>query len=287
MFRPRLIFNPLQFSLRRHLSMPVPSPPRPSASLILLSHTNRILLLQRSAQLSFASAHVFPGGLLSASDNNSARLCALRETFEETGLLLTTSPPPPGTPLAEIQQAVHAGTVDFKGWVESWGGALLGDEELRAFTTWVTPAQMKKRYEAQMFLARLPEWVEEDVVVGDGGKEVVGRPRWMHPDEVLREVAEGKVVLYPPQLYLVSRLERCLREGGEERLLKWAQEMGGRICEPRREAVTKEGWWVMGLGPRGDRDVVVLLEVPKIKGVEPRALEVVERGRMRERLEKL
>lgn len=94
-----------------------PMTPIPSASLIILcpisNNTTKksteyaTLMVQRKATGSFRSATVFPGGLLDQADvfainqkmikaNNdekdeyleSLRLCALRETFEETGLLL-------------------------------------------------------------------------------------------------------------------------------------------------------------------------------------------------------
>ncbi|KAA8913403.1 hypothetical protein FN846DRAFT_772171 [Sphaerosporella brunnea] len=287
------IFNPLQFALRRHLSMtpnPAPAPIRPSASLLLLSPTNRLLLLKRNTHLSFASAHVFPGGVVQPSDGGSARLCALRETFEETGILLTSSAPPASAgPLAEIQRRVHSGELDFGAWVDAWGGQLLPDSELTPFTTWITPAGAggKKRYSSQLFLARLPPWVDESAVVpGDGGREVVGAPRWMLPAEALRLATEGAVTLFPPQFYLLWQVERHLRIGGEQALVDWARAMGEKVFEPRKEGVTEEGWWVMGLGPRGDAEVVVVMEVLG-KGLEPRAVEVMERTAMKERLAKL
>lgn len=45
---------------------PAPPEPRPSASIILLSPTNQVLLLHRvKTSSAFPSAHVFPGGNLS------------------------------------------------------------------------------------------------------------------------------------------------------------------------------------------------------------------------------
>ncbi|KAF8540472.1 hypothetical protein BDD12DRAFT_920736 [Trichophaea hybrida] len=265
--------------------MPPPSTIRPSASLLILSPSNRLLLLQRTAHLSFALAHVFPGGVLSPSDNSNHRVCALRETFEETGLLLTTTPPPPSSPpLSEIQNSVHSGTLDFQTWINSWGGELLPSHEIRAFTTWITPPRMKRRYEAQMFIITLPGWISEDaVVVGDGGKEVVGA-KWVKPKRAMEMVESGEIVLFPPQMYLVNQLAECLGEGEEEgrrRLWERVEEIGGYVCEPRREAVLDDGTWVMGLGKRGDRSVQVLLEVPKAGTGEPRAVAVVKRVKER------
>lgn len=80
--------------------------PRPSSSVLLLSATNEVLLLHRvKTSTSFASAYVFPGGNLDAfhdgkipaadsperhRDGAVYRLGAIRETFEETGILLAT-----------------------------------------------------------------------------------------------------------------------------------------------------------------------------------------------------
>lgn len=72
-------------------------------SVILISPTNEILLLHRvKTSTSFASAHVFPGGNLSIQDgpcpppedharhedSPSYRRAAIRELFEESGILL-------------------------------------------------------------------------------------------------------------------------------------------------------------------------------------------------------
>jgi 8-oxo-dGTP pyrophosphatase MutT (NUDIX family) len=263
-------------------SKPAAVPARPSASLIIVSPRNRILLLQRTANLSFALAHVFPGGVLSSSDNGNARVCALRETFEETGLLLTTTAPPPSVSLAEAQVAVHSGQLDFQSWIKSWGGQLLPPFEVRPFTTWITPPNLKRRYESQMFITTLPGWIsEDDVVAGDGGKEVVGA-KWIAPREAMRMARDKEIVLFPPQMYLVNHVAECLTEGGkdEERQALWerVREVGSYICEPRREGVTEDGAWVMGLGKRGDNSVNVLLEMPKGQVGEPRAVGVVKKG---------
>ena len=79
-------------------------PPRPSSSVLLISPSNEVLLLHRvSHSSSFAAAHVFPGGHLDAyhgehlppppdprrhEDGDAYRIAAIRETFEESGILL-------------------------------------------------------------------------------------------------------------------------------------------------------------------------------------------------------
>lgn len=84
-----------------------PMTPIPSATLVVLSPLSctrgayKTLLVQRSSRIgsSFRDAVVFPGGALDAADSaacgargeEALRLCALRETFEEVGLLLVPS----------------------------------------------------------------------------------------------------------------------------------------------------------------------------------------------------
>jgi 8-oxo-dGTP pyrophosphatase MutT (NUDIX family) len=73
------------------------------SSVLLISSKNELLLLHRvKTSSSFASAHVFPGGNLSAQDgpcpppedlarhedSPSYRRAAIRELFEESGILL-------------------------------------------------------------------------------------------------------------------------------------------------------------------------------------------------------
>jgi len=260
-----------------------PSAPRPSASLLLLSPSQRLLILQRPAHHAFGSAYVFPGGVMAAADGRSARLCAIRETFEETGVLLTTRAPPPRACPASAQRAVHAGSLDFAGWVAAWGGEF--PAEMLDATTWITPPAMAKRYESRMFLARLPAWIDEcAAVAGDGGVEAVGAPRWIAPRDALAAARAGDLAFFPPQLYLLSEIARVLARGrGWEGLREWAEWKGAYYCEPVAEAVLRNGNHAIGLGPRGDRDVVVMLE-PGKKGTEPRAVGVVARKEMEELL---
>jgi 8-oxo-dGTP pyrophosphatase MutT (NUDIX family) len=80
------------------------SPPADHRSIVLISPINQVLLLHRvETSSSFPSAHVFPGGNVSAPhdgrvpdpehpgrhvDSDVYRMAAIRETFEESGILL-------------------------------------------------------------------------------------------------------------------------------------------------------------------------------------------------------
>ena len=129
------------YSLRQH-SLTCRCP-----SILLISPSNQILLLHRvRTSSSFPSAHVFPGGNLSASqdgdipppedpkrhiDGPEYRLGAIRECFEESGILLATKNDGSGT-ILEVPEHVrekgrkdiHSGKVRFGDWVKSQGGVV-------------------------------------------------------------------------------------------------------------------------------------------------------------------
>lgn len=121
------------------------APLRPSASILLVSPTNQVLLLHRvQTSSSFPSAHVFPGGNLSTfhdgsvppvdkpeahCDSNAYRLAAVRETFEESSILLARTSS--GNAFLHVphelreagRKEVHANKVRFAEWLRSVGGA--------------------------------------------------------------------------------------------------------------------------------------------------------------------
>jgi 8-oxo-dGTP pyrophosphatase MutT (NUDIX family) len=117
------------------------SEPRPSSSVLLLSPQNQVLLLHRvQTSTSFASAHVFPGGNLDVfhdgvipavgsperhQDGLAYRLGAIRETFEETGILLAKKDGElVNLSSEERDQArvkIHGNQVNFQEWVASLG----------------------------------------------------------------------------------------------------------------------------------------------------------------------
>lgn len=116
-----------------------------TASIMVLSPTNQLLLLHRvQTSTSFPSAHVFPGGNLSKfhegnipepddparhRDGHAYRLGAIRETFEEAGILLA-KPKNGGDRLLELPEAqvedarktIHGNKVRFTDWVDQVGG---------------------------------------------------------------------------------------------------------------------------------------------------------------------
>ncbi|KAI7776384.1 hypothetical protein LA080_005416 [Diaporthe eres] len=220
---------------------------RPSSSIILLSPTNQVLLLHRvQTSSSFPSAHVFPGGNLSSfhepppppadspdrhRDSPAYRLAAVRETFEESGILIAKRSPAddnllvvPEAEREEARRAVHGDRVRFTEWAEQTLGAALCVDDLVPFTRWVTPPNMPKRFTTQMYIYFMPLAespplrtpsagggggpvdVDVDVVqtpTPDGGVEHTAAT-FADASEWLRRQRRGEIVLFPPQCYLLS-----------------------------------------------------------------------------------
>ncbi|KAG9199119.1 hypothetical protein G6514_009037 [Epicoccum nigrum] len=235
--------------------MKEPPVPRPSSSVLLISPTNQVLLLHRVKKASsFASAHVFPGGALSKThdgaipdvneparhqDGPAYRLAAIRETFEECGILLAKSKTT-GKLFTDIsdeereegRRAVHSGTTKFTDLLVKWG-ALPDTESLIPFTRWITPPNVPKRFSTQMYLYFLPlnstsptkkaapagtppgsGVEEEDELVipnptHDGGIEHTAA-RFLPPNKWIDLARQNRIILFPPQFFLTLMLSPYL-----------------------------------------------------------------------------
>jgi len=172
-----------------------------------------VYLVKRSRMVDFmAGAHVFPGGRLD-KDDSSASACALlsadtaalqerlgepipamhaaglfvaaiRETFEEAGLLLGRLAA--GWGADDARRAV-AGGAQFSTLMEHIDAAALVP-----WLRWVTPEISPRRFDARFFLARAPEGQEPKV---DGREATEGL--WIRPHDALRCWDEGAMQLAP------------------------------------------------------------------------------------------
>lgn len=138
-------------------------------------------MVQRPGGADFApNAYVFPGGTVHQDDRafpDALRAAALRELFEETGILLAGD-------------AGVSGVERVRRFVE--GGAAFGDAVSKAELTldfdalvllarWVTPALLRRRFDARFYLAWMPEGQEVRPQEG----EVVAW-RWVSPRQALQ-----------------------------------------------------------------------------------------------------
>ncbi|MCG5243955.1 NUDIX hydrolase [Azospirillum doebereinerae] len=199
----------------------LPVEPRPAASLVLLrdgAEGLELFMIERHGGLRFApGATVFPGGRLEGEDHAPGwrrfwpdgaapadlpqRVAALREAFEECGLLLTDDPPDAAR-LESLRRAMAAGRI----FAEALDEAALVPAPARAvpFSRWVTPDTLPRRFDTLFLLARLPPG---QTPVMDGGEAVAGR--WTTPRRILADADAGTCRLVFVTRMILLRLAGC------------------------------------------------------------------------------
>jgi 8-oxo-dGTP pyrophosphatase MutT (NUDIX family) len=154
----------------------------------------------------------------------------LRELFEETGILLAR-----GARSAEVERvrALVDGGASF-GDAVSQAGLNLDFDALVLFARWVTPALLRRRFDARFYLARMPD----DQYVRPQEGEIVAW-RWVSPP----------VALQTSELNLVyatrAVLESVADASSAEELFERASALGEvPVVEPRL-VQTADGWEVV------------------------------------------
>jgi len=215
---------------------PEPVVPRPSATVVLVRGGEpwELVLVHRPGGADFApGAYVFPGGAVHDEDRrwpDQIAAAAVRELFEETGILLAR-----GARDAEcdsVRSAV-AGGGSFADALRAV--ALRPDfEALVMFARWITPAQLRRRFDARFYLARLPEGQTVHPQEGE-----VTDWLWVSPGDALER----------PDITLVyatrAVLESLAVHEHADSLFAWAEAMDEvPVVEPR-VVETSEGWKIV------------------------------------------
>jgi 8-oxo-dGTP pyrophosphatase MutT (NUDIX family) len=136
-----------------------PVTPRPAATVLLVRDANpwELLLIHRPGGADFApGAYVFPGGTVHEDDRawgDEIRGAAVREVFEEVGILLARGAT--DAHCVRVREMIEAGSSFGRALSEL--GLAPAFDELIMFARWVTPAQLRRRYDTRFFLARTPE----------------------------------------------------------------------------------------------------------------------------------
>ena len=199
-----------------------PVPALLSATVMLVRDTPRfeVLMVRRHHEIEFASgALVFPGGKVEPADAEAAwadyvvapeglfdneralRICAIREAFEESGILLAHDPAAPELTLechaADHRAAVSRGELGFRKLIGQLG-LKLDLNALKLFAHWITPAAMKKRFDTRFYLMAAPA---DQAATCDGCETVDAE--WIAPAEALRLREAGqRTIVFPTRLNL-------------------------------------------------------------------------------------
>jgi len=196
-------------------------PIRPAATVLLLRDAPRfeVLMVERHHQIDFAAgALVFPGGKTHAGDHDPAwadhavgwesvgadgaplRIAAIREAYEEAGVLLArdaTGRIYAGEAAIDVRAAVAEDRAAFLDVVRELG-LKLDLAALTIFARWITPPLMAKRFDTWFYLAHAPQ---AQLVVCDGREAVDAE--WIAPGEALDLAASGRrKVIFPTRMNL-------------------------------------------------------------------------------------
>ncbi len=195
---------------------------RPAATILLLRDGPKgleVFMVVRHHAIDFASgALVFPGGRVEDSDQVLAdrlggtafQLAAIRETFEECGVLLARAQGSADIIDAaallrvenEHRAALNAGSVEFGTILDAHALAPATDL-LVHYAHWITPANQPKRYDTHFFLAEAPA---AHVAVHDGHESVDSI--WISPRDALTGTEEGRYKLVFATQMNLAKLSR-------------------------------------------------------------------------------
>lgn len=206
-----------------------PAPPRPAATVVLLREGVtgvEVLLMRRHSRSGFVpGAWVFPGGRVDAADSapplyqrirglpsrpapeSAFWTAALRELFEETGVLMARAANGEWARDATSQRAV-----------EALRGALMDDEvtmmdvldeldltldasEMVHIGHWVTPVVEARRYDTHFFVTVLPP----DRIAAPDAREM-SEAAWIAPQTALDRFERGELPMVFPTVRTLETL---------------------------------------------------------------------------------
>lgn len=189
-------------------------PPIPAATLVLMRPAPdgppELLMMERPGHMAFAAgALVFPGGRIepqdhgvaAAPDDAAARVAAIRETLEETGIAAGISPPD-GAAVERIRAGLLSGK-SFTGLLDN-AGLSIDLDSLVPFTRWCPNFRETRRFDAIFYLAEAP--AEVPVPTAQPGEAV--RVFWASAASILAELDAGEAHAIFPTRRNLERLAR-------------------------------------------------------------------------------
>ena len=208
----------------------VPPPVSPAASVVILRDgaagiETFMLVRQEGSGMAFSGAFVFPGGKVDKADGTAAWsvhapatpeipersfwIAAIRETFEEAGLLLARTQG--GGPLIDAKTAHKIVMAERKSRV---GGLdtpfidlvaahrlTLAVDQMIHFGHWITPAWAPRRFDTHFFLVAAPVTQAGHFDEGESQEGL-----WIRPADALAEADAGKRTLVPVTRFSLALL---------------------------------------------------------------------------------
>ncbi len=210
-------------------------PAKPAATVMLVRDATpgvEVFVLRRTSGAAFAAGmFVFPGGRVDDADGGAAIepyvdgmndatasaalglehgglafwVAAIRESFEESGVLLARTRAGGPPPLMDTErEAVHRSELSMIELCRRHD-LVLDAGALRYVAHWVTPVgETPRRFDTRFFLAVAPTGQEG---AHDDGETVDSR--WVRPSAALRDVERGELMMMPPTMANLQFVEDC------------------------------------------------------------------------------
>ena len=234
---------PLPATLADRVTNPVadPSPVRDAATVVLLRNGAEGLetyLLRRQQSMKFAPGmYVFPGGGVDPDDQSidwvgapaaqwaqrfgcaesvarSLVCAAVRETFEESGILLagpdehSVVADTSGDDWVADRMSLENREFSFAAFLERRKLVLRADL-LAAWAHWITPKFEPRRFDTRFFVAVVPAGQRVGHIPGEADEGV-----WMGVRAILDGVQDGSIAMMPPTVKTVEDIG-ALTDAGE------------------------------------------------------------------------
>ena len=225
------------------------STPRLSATILLLRDEPdlQVLMVKRHYEIDFASgALVFPGGKANEEDSDpawadhtdgdysgaeqAARISAIREAYEEAGIILAREAGTRGAGASLVGQDVAKALDPMRAAVDrreksfleliKEHNLVLALDRLVHFGHWITPTMMPKRFDTHFYLARTPsgQIAEQD------GRETT-EAVWLGAQQALdMEEAGSATIIFPTRMNLgklaeTDTVEAALKRFSSEKVV--------------------------------------------------------------------
>jgi 8-oxo-dGTP pyrophosphatase MutT (NUDIX family) len=231
----------------RRESQPAPAEVKPrlaATAIVLREHEGevQVLMARRHAALAFMGGMwVFPGGALNEADRQAAAsalsamsnrcpfqlndiagtslpedLCtalaiaAVRETFEEAGILLALrrdGQPPQRDQLERFQAERTSLTADPALFMAALAQEelVLAIDQLIYWAHWITPSGLARRFDTRFFVTRAPQ-----AHAHAADTHETAECMWMAPSQLLERAARGEMIVAQPTRYTLVDLQASI-----------------------------------------------------------------------------